>query len=358
MHAKAESLACIFFDRYKRWIMGEKVRLADIAEKTGVSIVSVSKALSGKGGVSKAKLEEIKKVASELGYEPHTYAARHPSCHVGIIVRESFLTRFSSFYWQMYQYMNKIASLMGSFTMLEVLTPDTEDGTEMPRILEEGKVDAYVVVGNLSEEYLEEMRKRYKVPFVYLDFADDDDSHDCVISDSFYGAYAMTNYLYDMGHTSIAYVGTVLATGSITDRFLGYQKAVIEHGGRIKKEWVIDDRDVRSGFIDVEKKLILPRDMPTAFFCNCDLTAGHLIKKLEKNGYRVPRDISVAGYDNYTYPGVCDTEITTYEVDIEEMSRQAVELALQGAWGEPHKLGLHIVCGKLIEKKSVKKLHS
>ena len=123
------------------------------------------------------------------------------------------------------------------------------------------------------------------------------------------------------------------------------------------KEWIIDDRDLKSGYIDTEKKLILPKDMPTAFFCNCDLTAGHLIRKLERSGYRVPRDISVAGYDNYMYPGVCDTEITTYGVDLEEMSRQAVELALQGAWGEAHKKGVHIVSGKLVKKDSVRKIN-
>ena len=337
--------------------MGEKVRLADIAEKTGVSIVSVSKALSGKGGVGRAKLEEIKRVAMELGYEPHTYAAKHPSRHIGIIAKEIYLTRFSSFYWQMYQYMNKIASFMGSFTMLEVLTAEMEEYLEMPRILEENKIDTLIVLGNLSQRYLDELENGFK-PIVYLDFADSRSFHDCVISDSFYGGYTMTNYLYDMGHTKIAYVGTLLSTGSITDRYLGYEKSVMEHGGKIKKEWIIDDRDIKTGFTDTENKLILPKDMPTAFFCNCDLTAGFLINKLKKNGYRVPKDISVAGYDNFNYPGVCETEITTYEVDIEEMSKQAVELALQGAWGEVHKKGLHIVCGKLVEKNSVRKLRN
>ena len=215
--------------------MGDKVRLADIAEKTGVSIVSVSKALSGKGGVSRQKLEEIKKVAKELGYEPHTYAARHPSKNIGVVCRESYLTRFSSFYWQMYQDINKIASLMGSFAMLEVLTSDMEKNNEMPRILEEGKVDACIVIGNMPEKYLSVMRTGFAIPFVYLDFNGTDASMDCVVSDSFYGAYAMTNYLYDMGHTRIAYVGTLMATGSITDRYLGYQKSVLSTAVRSRR---------------------------------------------------------------------------------------------------------------------------
>lgn len=338
--------------------MGEKVKLADIAEKTGVSIVSVSKALSGKGGVSRQKLEEIQRVAKQLGYVPHSFAAHKPSCHVGVVVKESFLSEFTSFYWQMYQYINRISSGVGSFAMLEVLTPDMEENHVLPRLFDEEKIDTCIVLGNLDEDYIEEIHRGFNIPMVYLDFADPSGKHDCVISDSFYGAYAMTNYLYDMGHRDIAYVGTVLSTGSITDRYLGYEKSVLEHGGRIRKEWVIDDRSMKSGVIDPEKKLILPKEMPTAFFCNCDLAAGHLIKKLEESGYRVPRDISVAGYDNYIYPGISNIEITTYAVDLMEMSRLAVELALQNVWGEEHKKGLHIVSGSLIEKDSVKKLHN
>lgn len=68
--------------------------------------------------------------------------------------------------------------------------------------------------------------------------------------------------------------------------------------------------------------------MPTAFVCNCDLTAGRLINKLRENGYHVPEDVSVVGYDNYIYPGICNVEITTYEVDQGKMASQAVHVML------------------------------
>ena len=74
--------------------------------------------------------------------------------------------------------------------------------------------------------------------------------------------------------------------------------------------------------------LTLPDDMPTAFVCNCDLSAGMLINKLRQNGYRVPEDVSVVGYDNYIYPGICDIGITTYEVDLGEMAKRTVKVLL------------------------------
>ena len=95
--------------------------------------------------------------------------------------------------------------------------------------------------------------------------------------------------------------------------------------------------------------------MPTAFFCNCDLTAGILINKLEKEGFRVPEDISVAGYDDYVYPGLCDTDITTYAVDISEMAAQTVNVLIKKISGTSYRKGIHVVEGSLVVKNSVKK---
>lgn len=163
----------------------------------------------------------------------------------------------------------------------------------------------------------------------------------------------LTNYLYDMGHREIAYVGTLCSTNSITDRYLGYQKSLMEHNLEVRKDWIIDDRNLETGKIDLNKNICLPKDMPTAFVCNCDLTAGYLIKKLQKAGYRVPEDISVVGFENYLYPGICDIEITTFEVDISEMARGTIHKVLEKIANETYTSGLFIVSGHMVHKDSV-----
>ena len=108
---------------------------------------------------------------------------------------------------------------------------------------------------------------------------------------------------------------------------------------------------------DIEEDLmILPTEMPTAFFCNCDLTAGKLIQKLRANGYRIPEDISVVGFDNYIYPGMCDVGITTYEVDQPEMAKQAVKRLIKRIEKTPCKYGTHVVEGNIVIKDSVRRL--
>jgi LacI family transcriptional regulator/LacI family purine nucleotide synthesis repressor len=341
--------------------MAKAVKLADIAEQLDVSVVTVSKALSGQKGVSEEMRARIRRLADEMGYvskksAPDQRKNAGKSYNIGVLIQETYLDKFDSFYWMMYQHVATNAMERGSFTMLEVVSPRMEKLLLPPKVMTEQKVDGIIVIGRLSQTYLQSICETTDIPRIYMDFVDENKTADAVLSDSFYGAYYLTNYLFSMGHTKIAYVGTLLATNSITDRYLGYSKSLMEHGESFRPDWLIADRDLESGLIDDENLLQLPEDMPTAFFCNCDLAAGKLINKLRRCGYRVPEDISVAGYDNYIHPDLCDIAITTYEVDLKEMARRSVEALLQKMNSPDVHLGIQMVEGRLVVKDSVRRI--
>lgn len=338
--------------------MAKAVKLADIAERLGVSTVTVSKALSGQKGVSEELRAKIKVLADEMGYRQPSAQRKekgNESYNIGVLIAEHYLDK-DSFYWQMYQQIVTRASAKECFTLMEVVNARMEQAPELPRLVQEQKVDGIIIIGRLEDGYLDFLNKKSGVPLIYLDFCDEKQDTDAVISDSYYGAYRLTNYLFEMGHRKIAYVGTLLATGSITDRYLGYTKSLMEHGARVRPEWVIDDRDRQTGEIDAESLIRLPDEMPTAFVCNCDLTASYLIRKLQEAGYRVPTDISVVGYDNFLYPGLCDVAVTTYEVDMKEMARRAIRILIKKIAGENYRPGISIVEGHMVIKDSVKRI--
>lgn len=305
--------------------MAKAVKLADIAERVGVSTVTVSKALSGQKGVSEEVREKIRSIAEDLGYQQPSAVRKsqnHKNFNIGILISERFLVKYESFYWQMYQAVATRATAEECFTMLEVIGKAEEESSRMPKLVQERKVDGIIVIGKMMDAYLQHLNTEAGIPVIYLDYYNGREASDSVISNSYYGTYELTYYLYRMGHRKIAYVGTLLAMESITDRYFGYQKALLELGLEQKKGWVLDDRHIETGEIDTVNMLQIPKDMPTAFVCNCDLTASFLIKKLKDNGYRVPEDISVVGFDNYLYPGLSDIQITTYEVDLKEMAKR------------------------------------
>jgi DNA-binding LacI/PurR family transcriptional regulator len=196
-----------------------------------------------------------------------------------------------------------------------------------------------------------------KIPMVFMDFYDDDLNVDSIVSAGFHGGYRLTDYLIKNGHTRIAYVGTLMYTESITDRYFGYRKALLEHGIEPRPDWVIDDRRFGDGVIGTEYRLKFPTDMPTAFVCNNDVTAYSLILQLEEKGYSVPDDISVVGYDNYLYAEYGDSKITTYSVDMGEMSRLALSCIIRHIENTSLDVNVRIVNGRLIVRDTVKKIN-
>lgn len=332
-----------------------KVRMADIAERVGVSTVTVHNALAGNKGVSDEMRQKILETAEQMGYQQQTAAAKRERSkggmrNIGVIISEKYLANYTTFYWKMYQELVLAATDKNCMAAVEILKREMEDGLILPRIQEEHTVDALIVMGEISRTYIHFMKKHTDIPIIFLDFYDKELADDAVITDNFYGMYLMTEYLFEQGFTKMAYVGSVKATSSIMDRYCGFYKAQLEHGCEVPKEWIIEDRDEK-GSMSIE----LPKEMPQAFVCNCDLAAGMVIMELEKQGYRVPEDVSVVGFDNYLYPGFPDKDITSYEVNIRSMAKVALEKALKQMKNSASGRGLSVVSGKIVEKGSVRR---
>lgn len=336
--------------------MAKSVKLADIAEKLNVSTVTVSKALSDQKGVGEELRTKIKELAKEMGYIPPATRKNQKSYNIGVLVPERYFAEFRSFYWLLYQEVATRAAGKDCFTLLEILSTDNENELILPKLLQEDKVDGMIIIGMPRVDYIEKAKQMCKVPLVCLDFYDSDNECDAVITDNFYGMYQLTNYLFEMGHRKIGYVGSLLYSKSITDRYFGYCKSLLEHHEEVRRDWIIEDRDFQTGARENKFTFQIPKEMPTAFVCNCDMTAGEFVVALQKMGYSVPDDISIVGFDNYFFPEVCPLGITTYAVDMKEMAKKTISILLKKLSGETYKTGIHVIKGKIVIKESVKKL--
>ncbi len=335
--------------------MAKNVTMRDIAKKVGVSTVTVSKALTDKDGVGSELRAVIKATAEEMGY---TYSGigdgfrRGRSYNIGVIVEEHYVdnsTTVFPFYMKMYNSINKQMSQFHYSVIMEAITSKMLAEHRMPDIVTERKVDGVIVLGQMKSDYLKVLREN-KLPVVYLDFYDRTMEVPSVINDNMYGTYMLTNYLVAMGHKKIAYVGSIDATASILDRYLGYYRSLLTHQLKMPDDYIIPDRDDEGYSIDLQ----MPKEMPTAFVCNCDGTANLLMKLLISRGYRIPQDISVVGFDNYSAEFDYNLpKLTTIEVNIEEMTKNAVEMIIRLLKGGENLGGRKVISGKLIIRDSV-----
>lgn len=337
--------------------MAKAVRMADIAEKLGISIVTVSKALSGKDGVGSELRESIIKLAKEMGYSGKITSdiSLDRKYTIGIINLHIYLKQGSSFYWTLYERLLKHLSDNGDFGILEVINEDDIVNLNCPRLIKEKRVDGVIIMGPFPDEYYR-MLQTLDFPMVSLDSYNPDFNFSSVISDGFYGMYTMTHHLIAEGHRKIAYVGTVGETSSITDRYFGYCRAMLETGTRVTDDMVIPDRN------DIGKILInLPDDIDkkfTALACNCDYTAYEVLKILNEKDIKVPDDISIVGFDNYILSEISNIGITTYEVDTDRMAEASVRQIKERIGFPDSDKHNDIISGKILYRESVKKIRN
>ena len=333
-----------------------KVRLSDIAEKLNVSIVTVSKAIADKEGVSEELRKKIKEVAQELGYKQKAqllgYRRENSTGNIGIVIPSHFFERSTSFYWIMYNALSKELLANGYYGIMEQLSTKDEFDLVIPRVVQDKKVDGLIMLGQLSLDYAHFFTKHYE-NFVFLDFYINDLASDSITTDNFYNEYLMTQYLISQGHRKIRYVGNFNATSSIADRFMGFMKAMLENGLHVSFDEIIPDRNAKGLYEPIK----LPEDMPTAFVCNCDETAAKLIAVLKEHNLQVPKDVSVVGFDDFLADGrAVNPPITTVAVDSAALARVAVETLIKKINKQPYTEGHTVISGKLLIRDSVQRI--
>lgn len=333
--------------------MNTKVTMKDIAEKLGVSSVTISKALNDKDGVSEELKEKIKRVADEMGYRYNTMAKSMKeglSYNIGVIVSERFIgDDVQSFYLNFFSKISKCLESFNYYGILHNLSYEDEKNLILPRIYNENRVDGIIILGQLKSDYID-LLKNIDIPIVFLDFYDSHMEVDTIITDNYYGAYEITNYLINNGHKKIAFVGNIYSTSSIQDRFLGYCKALLENRIELDFNYFVNDRNEDGKYIDFQ----LPKDLPTAFVCNNDQVAYHLINFLQKSGFHIPEDFSVVGFDNDIYAQISNPKLTTVEVDMDTMARTATKILVDRIKKSRKSVNRIQVPGKIIVRDSVK----
>ena len=327
--------------------------MRDIAKVLGTSAVTVSKALAGKPGMSGALRQKILETAAEMGYEyPRVRNTRGEHMEVGILVPDRFFAP-ESYYAEIYKQLVRNLSDRGHFGVLEILNPKDEKSLALPSLVTVKHVSGLILLGEPSRPYYR-MLARTGTPIVFMDFYDELAGADAVTGDNGYGAFRLTSHLIRLGHREIGFVGDIMATTSIMDRFLGYSRAMLMNNLSIWKEWILPDRD-RAGNLAAPS---LPEKMPTAFVCNCDMTARLMISLLQEKGYRVPDDISVTGFDDYP-PGIGKgIPLSTFRVDTDSMISLALQTLLERCAGEKKPFSRMVVSGQPVYRESEKNLLS
>jgi DNA-binding LacI/PurR family transcriptional regulator len=325
------------------------VTIADVAAHARVGAGTVSRVLNDSPQVSEETRERVRASIAALGYRPNPVAralSQGRCLTIGAVV--PFLTQPSA--------VERLRGLAGALdtsqydlVLFNVESPVHRDD-HFHSVLRRGWVDGLLIF-TLPVPDDELARLRHSLPVVLVDTQGDDTP--CVVTDDVEGGRLATRHLVALGHQRIAFIGDTPDDGfgfvSSVKREQGYREVLAEAGLPVVEDLIrhgTHDHDVAR---HIAEDLLGRRPRPTAVFAASDVQALGVIAAATDAGLRVPRDLSVVGFDDVSISRYA--RLTTVRQPLFESGRLAARLMFDAlASRRAIEAGVHELPLELVER--------
>lgn len=300
-----------------------KTTIKDVAKASGYSISTVSNAINNVDVIKPETREHILKIAKELNYVPNINGKLLKAKESKML---GFFTSSVSgpYFYKLVETMANEAEKVGYGLNIFVIN---NRETLMNHIIG-GNVDGVIVFVDqwLNQEVIS-MMKTMSIPTVFLDREMSGPHMASVTFDSYRAGYDATRYLLNLGNQNIVYINGVESMYDNLSRRQGYQVAIEEAGIKF------NERDIINGIFEEEASYLVTKEyvkkskrkLPDAFLAANDLSAVGAIKAIESEGFQVPKDIQVMGFDDIDIAEYFTPPLTTISNPIIKQGKLAIE---------------------------------
>ena len=300
------------------------VRLKDIAEVCGVSVATVSRALNGLTSESKERTAFICQTARDMGYYPNAAARTlktSRSSNLGILYEDRMNHEYFS---SLFDELRREADRNGyDLTFLGRGGQSESNYYEHAR---QRSLDGVIVVQADYDAAAIIRLATSSIPTVIIDHTYD--GCDCVTSDNRTSMEQIVRHVHSLGHRRIAFIQGEKGVVS-RERLSGFYKICAELGIRVPVDYVReghfhDPADCAA----IIRELMKLSEAPTCVLCPDDYSCLGALWLLEAQGIRVPKDISLVGYDGIRMSQMMQPRLTTYRQDTAQIAREVFSLII------------------------------
>jgi len=334
--------------------------IKDIANIVGVSATTVSNVIHGKSNrVSAETIERINEAIHLLGYVPNMSARSLVSSSSKVIGMISHLTTNiketiveDPFHSVFIGSIEKTLRENGYYLMLRTV----ESTSDMLAFLRNWNVDGLFFTGVFEDEFYEALNN-LNIPIVLIDSYVPPSKMCNIGLEDFNGGYTATRYLIDHGHRNIAFASpTIKNRGVVSERFLGYKKALAEASIAFRSEIVFEQELDTETTIKLGHELAKRNDI-TAVFATADILAAGIMAGVQQFGKKIPDDISVIGFDDINLCRLTSPTLTTIHQDAPYKGKLAVNFLINLLDKNTLKEREIILPIRLVERNSVKSIN-
>ncbi len=313
--------------------MGDAITIKDIARALGMSYSTVSRALKGSYQISEATRQKVKEYADAHHYRPNLVAQSlksKKSRSIGVLLC-SIPNNFFA------EVINGIESIAYNHDYHVILTQSLESCEREQKNLQHlswRSVDGLLVSLSTETTDISHFKKLHDmgVPIVFFDrITDLIDTHKVVV-DNEGGAYQAVQYLLSTGRRKIAHITSSPNLSITKERLEGYHKALHKNGLSLQPGYI--HYCPHGGMVPEELEQVIDRlfgsgNPPDAIFTASDRITMGTLAALYKRGIRMPEQVLVAGFSNFSSPELFCPPLTTVRQPAFEMGKTAAELLIQ-----------------------------
>ena len=333
------------------------MNLKTIAKMAGVSTVTVSNVLNGKyNKASKETVERIQKIIQETNYRPSATARSlimKRSRIIGVVIpnlqpNESFFA--SPYNTQILGYLDRYIRNQGYYMMLRCVVQSFE-------VLEDfatWNIDGAFLLGVVAEDALK-LQEKLDIPAVFIDTYAENAPLATISVEDYKGGYLAAEYVLDKGHRRVAFVSTPTEFPSVMqERYRGFCDAFRERGVELEPgHLVVTDNIFYEQGVEAGKRIAASALPVTAAVVVADILAFGVMEGLRLGGRRVPKDVSVIGFDNLAECQYSHPRLTSISQHLEEKAQLAGECLFSMLRDKTTITGNRKVDVELVERKSV-----
>jgi LacI family transcriptional regulator len=308
--------------------------LEEVAKRARVSTATVSRVLNNLDVVKSSTRSRVMKAVAELNYYPNLHArdlAGGKSRTLGMIASNLE----NPFFFDVFRALEAEAHAHGYDLVAANTDYQTEQLVRSVRLMIGRRVAGLAVIVSEMEPALMRELEQCDIRTVFYDVGAAKRQISNIRVNYRRGIERIVEYLHDLGHTRLAFVGHHSALGPTSER----EKAFVEAVSRYTPatEWrTVTDQDGPDGGRQATRELLGGGFEPGAIICVNDFMALGVLRELRDRGLRVPEDISVTGFDNIKLSEYCHPPLTTVHIPRERIGRLAFEaLVPESAKGRP-----------------------
>lgn len=275
------------------------VTMRDVAQRAGVSAITVSRVINGTGYVHEETQARVLAAIEALSYIPNNLARSLRSRQTSTLAL--LLTDITNSFWTTVARGVEDEAAGQGYSVFFCNTD--EDPAKEERYLEmlaRRRVDGLLIGPTPESAPLLHRLQTQGIKFVLLDRIVDGIEADVVRSDSRAGAANITQHLLITGHKRVAYIGGPLSTSTGRERLAGYRSALMASGKAIEPALIKTGWYKRESGHQLATELLAGEDRPDAIFAGNSLIAQGVLDAISEKGMRVPHEVAVVSFDDIT----------------------------------------------------------